>query len=270
VTDTQHKAPRAFDSGLTTPDFAACLSMGLQPVGLVQGFYCGQLAGWASYTASVTHRYGCPHGYMGAEHPPPDWIGSIDALDQAWRFAHATALQRMVQEAAEMGAHGVVGVTTEFAHPTNQHSSEAHLYGTAVRSLSGSPPPYVWTTRLAGHKLAKLVEAGFVPHSVVYARNTSVLAEGCIMESFKQGFGGGAAIDPLHYLHTQVRELALADARRLAPNESLYDVDMAVHEFEAPRASYLTCTLLGSAVRKVRHTLSLPVPVATVSLADQG
>ena len=37
--------PNAFDSGLTIPDFVACLSMGLQPVGLVQGFYCGQISG---------------------------------------------------------------------------------------------------------------------------------------------------------------------------------------------------------------------------------
>ena len=29
----------AFSSGLTVPDFAACLQMGLRPVGLVQG-YC--------------------------------------------------------------------------------------------------------------------------------------------------------------------------------------------------------------------------------------
>jgi hypothetical protein len=31
-------AEGAFTSGLTVPDFAACLQMGLEPVGYVQGF----------------------------------------------------------------------------------------------------------------------------------------------------------------------------------------------------------------------------------------
>jgi hypothetical protein len=270
VTDTA-ATPGAFDSGLTTADFAACLSMGLAPIGLVQGFYCGQVSGWSSYTSDVTHRYYCPHGYRTQEHPPPDWLGTLRALDEAWTTCFYTALQRMLEEAAGKGAHGVVGVATRFGHPTSQHSCETHIFGTAVRSVHGPPPPYVWTTRLAGHKLAKLVEAGFVPHGVVYARNTSVLYEGCIMEGVKQGqVYAGTTVDPLRDVHHQARDLVMRQAREATRGESLYDVVLEAHESEGARASFVTCTLLGSAVRKVRHTLPLPEPIATVTLSDAG
>jgi uncharacterized protein YbjQ (UPF0145 family) len=262
-------ASAAFDSGLTTPDFAACLSMGLQPVGLVQGFFCGQVSGWSNYRASITRRYGCAHGYVGNEHPPPDWLGVVDSLDQAWRQAHQVALQRLLAEATARGAHGVVGVTTEFNHPTSQNSCEAHLYGTAVRRTDGPAPPAVWSTQLAGHKLAKLVEAGFAPQSVLYARATSVLAEGCNMEFFKQGrCYPGETVTPLRDLHHQARQLTLQQASSDAGAAALYGVRMAVHEHESGQYTYVTCTLLGSAVRKVRHTLPLAHPVATVTLSD--
>ena len=48
----------AFSSGLTVPDFAACLDLGLQPVGLVQGF-CVMRWGW----------YGSGSGYMRGLNP---------------------------------------------------------------------------------------------------------------------------------------------------------------------------------------------------------
>src|SRR5580693_10413549 len=43
----------AFSSGLTVPDFAACLDLGLRPIALVQGF-CVMQWGW----------YGPGSGYM--------------------------------------------------------------------------------------------------------------------------------------------------------------------------------------------------------------
>lgn len=262
-------APRAFDSGLTTPDFAACLSMGLEPVALVQGYYCGQVAAWSSYSAAVTRQYGCPHGWVGGEHPPPDWIGVVQTLDEAWLNAHQVALDRLLAEATDRGAHGVVGVTTEFNHPTNQNSCEVHLYGTAVRSTAGPPPAQIWTTQLAGHKLAKLVEAGYVPYSVAFARSTAMLAEGCIMEYFKRGISyAGEMVAPLRDVHHQARQLTLEQAQRAAGEHSLYDVRMGTAEHEGARSSYVTGTLLGSIVRKVRHTLPLPDPISTVTLSD--
>ncbi|MGH9105980.1 MAG: heavy metal-binding domain-containing protein, partial [Acidimicrobiales bacterium] len=130
ATPSPPAGPRAFDSGLTIPDFAACVSMGLQPLGLVQGFYCGQISRWSGYSAQPVQNYPCVC-YETAVHNP-GWLGRLDDLDRAWMSAHQTALERMVKEAADLGAHGVVGVVTEMSHPTNENSCQVHLYGTAV------------------------------------------------------------------------------------------------------------------------------------------
>ena len=59
---------------------------------------------------------------------------------------------------------------------------------------------------MAGHKLAKLVEIGFVPGSVAYSRCTAVMAEGCYMEYYGSGrCGTGYVISPLEDAHKLAR-----------------------------------------------------------------
>jgi hypothetical protein len=257
----------AFDSGLTTPDFAACLSMGLQPLRLAQGFYCGQMAAWSGYQAAVIERYPCG-GHYDTNHAPPGWLGQHDAVDEAWTTAFDTAMQRLRQEAEAVGAHGVVGVHVELGHPTNEHSTEVHLYGTAVRVAGASAGP-IWTTRIAGHKLAKLIEAGYVPDDVLYARCTGISYEGCYGEHYGPNLvPAGSAFTPVEEVHRMARQRALEDARRKTGRHSLYGVEVRVYETESGDTTYVTCQVLGSVVRRVRPTMPLAVPVATVSLHD--
>lgn len=242
--------------------------MGLQPVGLAQGFYCGQISNWSGYSADVLRRYNCPHAYREQNHPPPGWVGAMSGLDNEWMSAHGTALARMLKEATDLGAHGIVGVTTEMSHPTNESSCEIHLYGTAVVVEGAQPPRTVWSTQLAGHKLAKLVEIGFVPKQVAYTRSTSVLVEGCNMEYFGSGqCGTGQVILPLQDAHELARQGAMDAATRMAGQASMYDVRLQIHESERYRNTYITCSLLGSVVRRVRTTESIAAPISTVSLA---
>src|SRR5271163_4895001 len=75
----------SFSSGLSVPDFAACLELGLQPVALVQGFCVMQWGWYGPGTAGAmrgmnpyiggqqtpgaySETYRCPHGYISAEH----------------------------------------------------------------------------------------------------------------------------------------------------------------------------------------------------------
>jgi hypothetical protein len=267
LTPAAASEPHAFDSGLTIPDFVACLSMGLQPVGLVQGFYSGQISGWSNYSTYSVTTYPCAC-YEQTIHNP-GWLGRVDALDDAWRTAHRTALERMLKEASDLGAHGVVGVTTEMNHPTNQNSCEVHLYGTAVVVEGAAAPQQPWTTQVAGHKLAKLIEMGFVPSEVAYARCTAVLVEGCNMEFYGSGrCGSGYVITPLKDAHELARSGAIDSVRRASGRASLYDVSLQVHESEGNRSTYITCSLLGSLVRRVRGTLPIATPISTVSLAS--
>ena len=265
---TGTEAAGAFDSGLTTPDFAACLSMGLKPVGLVQGFFCGQLSSWSNYQAAVVTNYPCAFGWRGGQdHPPPGWLGTATGLDDAWSTAFATAHQRLAEEATARGAHGVVGVRVEMSHPTNDRSTEVHLFGTAVR-LAGAGAGPLWTTRIAGHKLAKLVEAGYAPVSVLYARCTAVMYEGCYMEHWGPNMvGAGSPLEPIQDVHNLARSRALQQAWHQAGGASLYDVELGAHEVEGS-TTYVTCQILGSLVRRVRPTLPLAAPVTTVGLGD--
>lgn len=259
--------PKAFDSGLTIPDFAACLSMGLRPVGLVQGYYVGQIASWNNYSAYPDINYPC--ACMEAEIHNPGWVGRVDGLDSSWASAHGTALTRILKEAGDLGAHGIVGVTTEMNHPTNENSCEVHLYGTAVVVEGSHAPRIPWTTQLAGHKLAKLIEAGLVPVSVIYARCTAVMAEGCYMEFYGSGrCGTGYEIKPLQDAHELARSGAINAVKKVANRASLYDVKLSVHESERYKSTYITCSLLGSLVRQVRTTLPIASPVPTINLGS--
>jgi hypothetical protein len=257
----------AFDSGLTIPDFAACLSMGLQPVGLAQGYYCGQIASWSNYSYNPVRCYPCAC-YEPAPHNP-GWLGRLTELDASWVQAHAAAVQRMLKEAADMGAHGVVGVKTDMSHPTNENSCQVHLYGTGVVVAGATAPSQPWSTQLAGHKLAKLIEIGFVPSSVAFSRCTAVMAEGCNMEYYGSGrCGTGYVITPLEDAHELARSGAINEAREALANSSLYDVRMDVDESERYRNTYITCSLLGSLVRRARSASPVGRPVPTVSLGS--
>jgi Putative heavy-metal-binding len=240
--------------------------MGLRPVGLVQGYYCGMIAGWANYSTYPETHYPCC--CMENEPHSPGWVGRVDQLDASWAAAHGAALERMLKEASDLGAHGVVGVKTEMNHPTNEHSCEVHLYGTAVVVEGAQAPKQPWSTQLAGHKLAKLIEAGFSPASVIYARSTTVMVEGCYMEYYGSGRAGtGNVIKPIVDAHQMARSGALNAVKHIAGRASLYDVRLHVDEAER-HSLYVTCSLLGSLVWRARPTLPIATPVSTVSLGS--
>src|SRR5580698_2948060 len=174
----------AFSSGLTVPDFAACLEMGLQPVALVQGF-CVMQWGWygpgSGYgrglspyagpqgAGGYSETYRCPHGYVSAEHRM--WGQNLEQpwVEQAWAHGYGTAYSRMIEEATDHGAHGVIGVVDRVSNVADTGTTEFHFLGTAVTVEGGSPPAggVPWSTYLAGQRLTKSIEAGFMPVAVV-------------------------------------------------------------------------------------------------------
>src|ERR1017187_10581037 len=99
----------AFSSGLTVPDFAACLQLGLEPVGPVQGFCVMQ---WGWYGLNYPYRRGispygggqggymeswqCPHGFVSNEHR--SWGQNYEQswIEDAWGQGFGTAYSRML------------------------------------------------------------------------------------------------------------------------------------------------------------------------------
>jgi hypothetical protein len=284
----------SFSSGLTVPDFAACLQMGLRPVGFVQGF-CAMQWGWYStgspylrglspYSPSgsreglYSQTWSCPHGFVGAEHRT--WGQNYEQtwVEDAWRQGFSSAFSRLLEEAKEAGAHGVIGVTDSSRTLFDTGVAEFHVLGTAVVVEGGPPPPdgQPWSTYLAGQRLAKLLEAGFMPISVV-AANASVrvwaycmteyLMEGAGGYAWGQSLGSTAEVEQVAEGKLAARALAREHARRQLGNDTLHGISISTYERELGAGDQvLECTLRGTRVRRFKDFDPMPAPKPTVRL----
>jgi hypothetical protein len=297
--DIPEAAPRrlesgSFSSGLTVPDFAACLQMGLRPVGLVQGF-CAMQWGWYSagspylrglspYAAAgggeglYAQSWRCPHGFVGAEHRT--WGQNYEQpwVEEAWTQGFSSAFSRMLEEAEEVGAHGVIGVTDTSHALLDANIAEFHVLGTAVVVEDGPPPPggRPWSTYLAGQRLAKLLEAGFMPISVVAVIASVRVWAYCITEYLMEGAGGYAwgqsygstmEVEQVTEGKLAARSLARERARRQLGTDTLHGISLSTHERElAAGDAILECTLRGTRVRRFKDFDPIPPPRPTVRL----
>jgi len=137
---------------------------GFDPAGEVMGSMV-QRIGWSTY-------YGCgASGWYGASartitsgtHPQAGFAPYAHALESGW----ATAVGRMITEAAGIGADGVVGVRLSRQSVGNA-VHEFTAMGTAVRARSATRPGRVFSTHLPGQDVAKLVLAGWMPAELAF------------------------------------------------------------------------------------------------------
>lgn len=282
----------AFSSGLSVPEFAACLGMGMRPVGLVQGFCVMQWSWYGAGSMYLRSGYGagstwgtalstyqCPHGYVSSEHR--SWGENFEQpwIAQAWQQGFNTAYQRMVEEAAQAGADGIVGVVDRITGLIGTGVREFHLLGTAVavdgqaagrsRSRGG-----IWTTYLAGQRLAKLLEAGFVPVSIAGAMSSIRVWEVCTTEILMRGgydswgmVTPGGEIRQVSDAHMAARRRARDYIRTSLQGGILHGAKMAVSEHELGEGDReITCVIRGNAVRPERQAAPLEAPLPTVRL----
>ncbi len=99
-----------FSSGLTVPDFAACLDLGLQPVGLGAGILrhavglvrgglglharaSTRIAAGAQNNGAYVETYRCPHGFVSNEHRM--WGQNLEQtwVEEAWSRGIRIGLQ---------------------------------------------------------------------------------------------------------------------------------------------------------------------------------
>jgi hypothetical protein len=294
----------AFTSGLSVPDFAACLQMGLTPVGYVQGscvmqwrwygyggspYGLGQWGAQSAQRGGYEQQYSCPHGFVSSEHRM--WGQNLEQpwIEDAWRAGFGAACGRMVEEAGALGAHGVVGVSDSWHPLADLGVLEFHVRGTAVR-VDGAPIPKgkaasgqdagtdggraPWTTYLAGQRLAKLIEAGYAPVSVVAAVAAVRVWASCITQYLSGGstamWGGqtnGSEITQVAEAQMAVRQLARERVRGLLDSDSLHGADMVTTAREIGEGDAdLECILRGNRVRRFKEFEALPPPRPTVRL----
>jgi hypothetical protein len=283
----------SFSSGLTVPDFAACLQMGLRPVSLVQGF-CVMQWGWyganspymrgmspyaigGGRQAGYSQNWRCPHGFVSAEHRA--WGQNLEQpwVEAAWSQGFSSAYQRLIEEAKEVGAHGVIGVRDTSRILADSNVTEFHIIGTAVVVEDAPPPPggQPWSTYLAGQRLAKLVEAGFMPISVVAAIASVRIWAYCMTEYLMEGrayaWGQGASsvqeIEQITAGHVAVRELAREHVRKQLASDTLHGASIETAEREVGAGDQvLECIVRGTRVRSFKDFDPVPAPQPTVRL----
>jgi hypothetical protein len=283
----------AFSSGLTVPDFAACLELGLEPVALVQGFCVmqwgwygpgsGYMRGMSPYTfgsgnGGYSETYRCPHGFVSAEHRT--WGQNLEQpwVEEAWAGGYGTAYARMIEEAATHGAHGVIGVVDRVGNIADTGTTEFHFLGTAVTVRDGPPPAggVPWSTYLAGQRLTKSIEAGFMPVAVVASLASVRVWAYCMTEYLMEGqigMGWGYAntgpqlVEQVSKAHMAVRQLARKQVRQKLAGDELHGatIDIATREL-SQGDEVIDCTLRGNRVRRFKDFDPIAAPRPTVRL----
>jgi uncharacterized protein YbjQ (UPF0145 family) len=280
----------AFTSGLSVADFAACLSMGLQPVGLVQGFCAMQSSSYANSVylsrglspfvgapSGYVENYQCPHGMVSGEHRMWGQNYQQTWVEDAWHLGFTNAYSRMLEEAETLGADGVIGVIDTEQPLTEAGIIEFHIRGTAVKvqgeSSTASSP---WTTYLAGQRLAKVFEAGYAPVSVV-AAVSSVRVWAYCMTEYLMGTGGlsmwstqtsPVEIDQIVNARTAAREMVRANARTQLRGDALHGVELQLREREFEKGDLeVNSVLRGNRLRRFKDFARLPVPRPMVRLS---
>ena len=285
-----------FSSDLSVADFAACLEVGMEPVGFVQGFDAMRLANYTNAWRSMSmmggggglfgtsggmpqgfdgyyQRWNCPHGYYmsGNDHRP--WGANYEIIpsEAAWSAGFGRAYARMLDEARDAGAHGVIGVTNQLRPMFGGTVHEFHLTGTAVRIAGAEAPATPFTTYLSGQRLVKLIEAGFMPVSIVSTLVSVGVYASCVTVWASEGQGYSYQPGEITQVSAAVQSAVdLANARVAATLEGdiLHGASMECGVREGGGGDrVIECTLHGNRVRRFRPFDPMDLPRPTVSLS---
>lgn len=291
----------AWSSGLSVADFASCLEMGMDPVGYVQGYavmqwgnagmtgaFGGGMLGGNAFGPGIQRRQGqyveqwrCPHGFVSAEHRIYGANYELTWFEQSWATGWGLAVGRMVEEAASIGATGVVGVVDGMRPLVGGTTAEFSASGTAIVVPDTARPPTPFTTYLSGQRLAKLVEAGFAPVAVVATLSAVRMLGYCITHYqlagtavggwYGGGAGGGAVgvapVDQVNRAQAAARRLARERVRSQLGSDALHGATLEHAEREIGEGDLtVQCTLKGNRVRQFKDFDPLPEPAPVVRL----
>ncbi len=294
-------------SDLSVSELAVLRRAGFEPLGMVVGMTVYQIAlqgyGWGYSTGGLStavggvgygrgmggfaapgvamggpppgyhgywHSYPCPH--IGIVHQPG--FNYEDQLyERAISDAFALAVGRLLEEAAALGAHGVVGVrhtqrriaVSASAVPT----LEVKLVGTAVHRPGAKPLAHPFSSHLSGQDFVKLLVAGFVPAGLVIGVGAVRSFGGCVATT--GGNYAGGEFRQHSDAVGQSRHLAIAHLERSASDLGDQVVGVAVratvgHGGEDSLLGEMLA--VGTAVRRYRaHRVADP-PMVVRRLVD--
>ena len=268
-------------SALSIEEFAAIRSAGFEPV--------GQVLGAAVYNIGFSGGYNCPGAWSGfgsyaqayrsvTQVSGRGGYGSFGPLTQAMYDARHLAINRMVTECAELGGHGIVGVSlTIGSFPAG--GLEFKAIGTAVRSAGAPPLKQPFSSDLSGQDFAKMITSGWVPAGLalgisVGARHDDWLTVG----QTRWGAGNAEVVGYTELVNDtrhDARQQLEKDVRRLGGEGVVVQrMDMRVHERECPIQEHgkdhiVEATIVGTAMVRFASVAKPPPPLAILSLDPQ-
>lgn len=243
-----------FTSDLSVNEFLLVRDAGFEPIGLVVG-------------SSIYHI-----GYQQAM-----WRQSMemDVLTQAMYHARELAMSRMEEEAAELGADGVVGVRLEVTrYEWGADMAEFLAIGTAVaaregghsyKSHSGKP----FTSDLSGQDFWTLLQAGYRPLSLVMGSCVYHVAHQGMFQSLKN-VGQNVELTNFTQALYDARELAMERMQTEAHEEKAEGiVGVRLEERSHGWGSHvIEFFAVGTAVTPVRADHNISKPQLILSLND--
>jgi len=168
-----------FSSNLTHNEHLLVREAGYQPIGLVTGTSFYKVSHKDHFRKSLRgtrplqrdnlkdiktfkNARGCDCRVCGG------FIGEIELLSQIHLEAREAAIGRLQQEAALLGAHGIIGVRLSSSeYDWSSGVVEFTVIGTAIRMSNRSSEKQPFTSNLSGQDFWKLCQAGYYPRGLV-------------------------------------------------------------------------------------------------------
>ena len=268
-------------SALSTDEFAAIRAVGFEPV--------GQVLGAAVYNIGFSGGYNCPGAWSGfgsyaqayrsvTQVSGRGGYGSFGPLTQAMYDARHLAINRMVTECAELGGHGIVGVSLNIgSFPAG--GLEFKAIGTAVR-VAGSPPlARPFSSDLSGQDFAKVISSGWVPAGLALGISVGARHDDWLTVGQTRWRAGNAEVvgytELVNDTRHDARQQLEKDVRRLGGEGVVVQrMDMRVHERECPIQEHgkdhiVEATIVGTAMVRFASVAKPPPPLAILSLDPQ-
>lgn len=155
-----------FSSDLTVREYLLSRELGIQTIGQVMGscFYNVSILGMMQGGWGVTQSVYDPDKFYSSTRRFQLDTGELVQITDAQLKARRLAVDRMLQEAHMMGAHGVIGVRVKASHFNwTTRMTEFTAIGTAVRVPGYENRGKVFTSDLNGQEFWQLFRAGYTP-----------------------------------------------------------------------------------------------------------
>ena len=240
-----------FTSDLSVNEFLLIKEVGFHPLGLVMGSSI-------YHTGIQTRRWGQSQ--------------ELTKLTGAMYEARELAMTRMEEEAAELGADGVVGVRLDVNYyEWGKDAAEFVAVGTAVKAEDGTSylnalgKPF--TSDLSGQDFWTLMQTGYTPQGLVMGT--------CVYHIAHRGIGAtlgsaGQNIELPNFTQAlyEARELAMTrmqDEATTLKSDGIVGVRLEEksHQWGSHTIEFLS---IGTAVTKTGDSSSLPSPTTVISL----